>query len=391
MAKRLKSTRAEAKGQGNNTVARDLWEQMFGRLAAHPAAAVWNPSQDEAADRQRGHEALRAAGWSDELIAASDAASAARIAKAPVTSPGINPHVEAQYAVLADAVEAAMIRLGYDTQKQIARGVEPRVGPYAAKTNVIMTNESIVAVGAFLFRYCGLIARAFTRTLRLDPWLWESEHYRERLAQKLLGNDPDLLFYWMRIYTSFALSGTHVLVPYRPSTMEELMLMEQVARAMEIFAIAHEYGHHHLNHGRDVEADPRVEEFAADAFALRISDEVETQPVILENPYLLSGAGALILLMSLDTLRAVEDAMGAKPVKMGTHPSVTERIDRFETIRLLFPSEHRRLKSFRTASRRVMRVVHDTIVPALASMPEDVLEQFRRVRGEFEQWKDLHD
>lgn len=29
------------------------------------------------------------------------------------------------------------------------------------------------------------------------------------------------------------------------------------------------------------------------------------------------------------------------------------------------------------------------IVPALASMPADVLEGFRRQRAEFEQWKDL--
>lgn len=110
------------------------------------------------------------------------------------------------------------------------------------------------------------------------------------------------------------------------------MPMEQVARAMEIFAVAHECGHHHLD-----QADPRAEEFAADAFALRISDEVEKQPVIPEKPNLLSGAGALILLMSLDPPRAVEDAMGAKPVETGTHPAVTERIERFETIRLLSP------------------------------------------------------
>jgi hypothetical protein len=132
-----------------------------------------------------------------------------------------------------------------------------------------------------------------------------------------------------------------------------------------------------------------AEEFAADAFALRISDEVEKQPVIPENLYLLSGAGALILLMSLDPLRAVEDAMGAKPVESGTHPIVTERIERFETIRLLLPRKHRRLKGFRTANWCIMRAVHEMIVAALESMPADVLEGFRRQRAEFEQWKDI--
>jgi len=375
--------------RARTSAANDLWQQVFARLAANPAAAVVDPLHDEQADRDRGHNALRAAGWSEEWIAGSDAAQAERIAAAPKTSPGINPGVEAQYAILADAIEAAMARLNYRSQERVARGVEPRVGPYAAKTNVIMTDESIVTVGAFLFRYCGLVARAFTRTLKLDPWLWEPNNYDEQRARKLIGGDPQLLLYWMRIYASFAMSGTHAFVPYRPSTPEEVMLMEQVARAMEIFAIAHEYGHHHLNHGRELEANPRAEEFAADAFALRISYEVEKQPVVMENPYLLSGAGALILLSSLDTLRAVERALGARHPDPGTHPSVTERIARFESVRLLFPNEYRWLKGFRTASHRVMMVVHKMLLEGLATMPDEMLEVFRRQRAEFEQWKDL--
>jgi hypothetical protein len=373
------------------SAASDLWQQIFARLAANPATAVVDPQNDEQADRDRGHEAMRAAGWTEDWITASDIAHKERIAAAPETSPGINPGVEAHYAILADAIEAAMARLKYQSQEKVARGVEPRVGPYAAKTNVIMTNESIVTVGAFLFRYCGLVARAFTRTFRLDPWLWEPDKYDEGRARELIAGDPQLLLYWMHIYTSFAISGTHALVPYRPSTLEELMLMEQVARAMEIFAIAHEYGHHHLDHGRKLEADPRAEEFAADAFALRVSDEVEKQPVVMENPYLLSGAGALILLSSLDTLRAVENALGARDADPGTHPSVTERIARFESIRLLFPDEYRWLKGFRTASHRVMMIVQKMLMEGLASMSDETREVFRHHRAEFEQWKDLKD
>lgn len=371
------------------SAASDLWQQVFARLAANPAAAVADPLHNAQADRDRGHRALRAAGWSEAWIAASSAAQADRTAAAPETSPGINPDVEAQYGILADAIEAAMVRLGYHSQARVARGVEPRVGPYAASTNVIMTDESIITVGAFLFRYCGLVARAFTRTLKLAPRLWEPDAYDERRARKLIAGDPELLLYWMRIYTSFAMSGTHAFVPYHPSMLEEIILMEQVARAMEIFAIGHEYGHHHLDHGRELDDDPRAEEFAADAFALRISDEVEKHPVVTENPYLLSGAGALILLSSLDTLRAVEKALGAHHFDSGTHPSVAERIARFESVRLLFPDEHRRLKGFRTASRRVMMIVHEMLMEGLASMPDEMLKILRRQRSEFEHWKDL--
>lgn len=282
-----------------------------------------------------------------------------------------------------------MGRLGHTSNLKIARGVEPRVGPFASKTNVIMTDESIVTVGSFLFRYCGLVARAFVRTLRLDPWLWDADTFKAGSARTLLGRNPGLAAYWLRIYVSFAISGTHVLVPYKPSSMEEVLLMEQVARAMEIFAIAHEYGHHHLNHGRRIEADPKAEEFEADAFAMRISDEVEKLPVITGNPYLPSGAGALILLMSLETLRSVETAVGARQVDLGTHPSAMSRINRFETIRMLFPDEHRWLKGYRTASQRIMQPVHESTMQTLQSIPPDLREALRQRRRDFEQWKDL--
>jgi hypothetical protein len=79
----------------------------------------------------------------------------------------------------------------------------------------------------------------------------------------------------------------------------ELLLFEQVARAMEIFAIVHEYGHHHHGHGPRLEDNPKQEEFDADQFALRIGYEVERVPLICPNPYLSSGAGGVVLLMAL--------------------------------------------------------------------------------------------
>lgn len=93
------------------SAASDLWQQVFARLAANPAAAVVDPLHDEQAHRDSGHESLRAAEWSEAWIAGSDAAQAERIVAAHATSPGINPGVEAQYAILADAIEAAMARL----------------------------------------------------------------------------------------------------------------------------------------------------------------------------------------------------------------------------------------------------------------------------------------
>lgn len=187
-----------------------------------------------------------------------------------------------------------MARLGMSSHMRVARGLEPRLGPYAAKTNVIMTDESIVTVGTQLFRFCGLIARAFTRTLQLDAKFWDSDCYSKESAILLIHTQPDLLLYWMRIYISYALTGTHALVPFKPANILEVSF-EHVARAMELFAVAHEYAHHHHDHGRQIDSsDEKAEEFEADQFALKICYEAERYPDALGyNPYLTAGAGGL--------------------------------------------------------------------------------------------------
>jgi hypothetical protein len=144
--------------------------------------------------------------------------------------------------------------------------------------------------------------------------------------------------------------------------------MEQIARAMELFAIAHKYGHHRLAQGRNIGADARQEEFDADQFALKICYEVDRMPVIIENPYLISGAGGVVMLMALDTLRVIEEILGEPGADVSTHPSVKERIKRFDSVRMLFPDEFRWLKGFRTLSGRIMSVVQDALLPGFAQI-----------------------
>ncbi len=312
-----------------NEAAIQLWEQIFLSMAKCPDAALWNPNYDPAEDKAKGDEGFKQAGWSDEEILSRNEEMNAFTSNASATNLMVNPYAQAQFAKLCDDVEAAMDRLKLSSYASVARGIEPRLGPYAAKTNVIMTDESIITVGAHTFRFCGLVARAFARTLRLNPFIWESDDYDEAVARQYLRTSPDLVKYWLRIYLSYALTGTNVLVPFRPATKTELLLFEQVARAMEIFAISHEYGHHNFNH-REVGKDAYQEEFEADQFALKICYEVERSPIIFENPYLSSGAGGAILLLALQTLSEVEGlVVGRKGPTFDTHPSVASRIQRF--------------------------------------------------------------
>ena len=249
---------------------------------------------------------------------------------------------------------------------------------------MIMTDEGIISVGTFFFRYCGLVARAFVRTLQLAPIFWEG-HYSGHAARRLLMRAPDLLVYWLRIFLSFGITGTQIMVPFRPAKRHELVVFEQVARAMEIFAVAHEYGHHHLNHGRSVCEDPKSEEFAADQFALKIGYEVERISLEFANPYLASGAGGVILLGSLETLRLVRESIKREQEAVAdTHPEISTRLARFDTIAVLKPAEFVALKSFRTVSLRILETTRTMIMDLLKFMPENAQNQLQRLNAEIE-------
>ena len=140
---------------------------------APPLRSPWRAADEEV----RLRTGLAQAGWTEHEIDARIITHKAQHENAPVSSPGVAAQVEIQLTRLCDDIEAAMTRRGLNSHARVARGVEPRAGPYASMTNVIMTRQGIVTVSSFMFRFCGLVARPFIRTLRLSPSFWESEDY----------------------------------------------------------------------------------------------------------------------------------------------------------------------------------------------------------------------
>jgi hypothetical protein len=365
-----------------NETAKDFWKQVFAREAQREDAALWDPAYDPSPDEKRLREAFRGAGWTEEETEQRIREHNEAIARAPEPNSGVNPLAQVMYRELCVDVEAAMDRLHRTSHETVAHGIEPRIGPFASKMNVVMTEESVITVGVHLFRYCGLIARAFARTLMLNAYLWSDDRYRKEDGRACLAHAPHVVRYWLDVYLSYALTGTNILVPFKPSGKHEVILMEQVARSMEIFAIAHEYGHHDRNHGRGIGSEAmHAEEFEADQFALRICWEVERRPVLGQNPYLPSGAGGAILLMSVATLRKIESLVaGSQTAKRDTHPDPLERIARFDAVALLQPSEFQWLKEYRTTAMRIMVVVEEFMLRALATA------DFRKLRA-LSEWK----
>jgi hypothetical protein len=185
--------RSAMSGSQDKEAASDLWRQTFARMAASEHATLVRPEYDRAEAEARLRSSYAEAGWSTAEIEERIAVERAAIASAPVTSPGVELSAELILDAICRDIESAMTRLGLDSHLRVARGIEPLVDRLPSMTNVVMTDQGIVTVGSFFFRFCGLIARGFARTLHLNPWLWEHEDYSNFEARRTIIPNRDIV------------------------------------------------------------------------------------------------------------------------------------------------------------------------------------------------------
>jgi hypothetical protein len=105
--------------QKSNAIAVDLWSQMFSRGAESSFAAIIQPGYDPAEDEARTRQGFIAAGWPPTEVEAMIEECRVAFANAPVTSPGVAPHVELRHEKLCHAIEGAMGRLGLKTHSKL--------------------------------------------------------------------------------------------------------------------------------------------------------------------------------------------------------------------------------------------------------------------------------
>jgi hypothetical protein len=94
--------------------------------------------------------------------------------------------------------------------------------------------------------------------------------------------------------------------------------------------------------------------------------------------YLSSGAGGVVLLLALEMLRGVREAItGVRAKPSDTHPDIAARLARFDTVAMLKPKEFAALKGFRTASARIMETTNTELSELLRAVPKRVRNQLR--------------
>ena len=362
-----------------NNAARDLWAQIFERAAADLNAALHEPDEEgEAAQRELTTHALKEAGWSEGEIERRNQSDRLHGDLENPNSPGVGPGLEHRLNVLADHVRKVVSETGETSHEKVEVAIDPVAGVAASLTNVFMTDEGILSVSAFLFRWCGLVARAYTRTLRTNIAHWTSKASSPTSDRELLLKNPDLVLYWFRIFVSFSGTGTHILVPFRPSSPTEFHLFEQIAWSMEYFTVAHEFGHHVLRH-REVDVDPKEQEFQADAFAVKVCERLEFEPFpLLSNPYTRTGAGGSLMLLALEILRTFQDSANDGAPGAETHPTASDRIARISARNLMQPKQLEMDQEFNGTVAQIMSAVAAVMDDARNAGGNEIVAEIRR-------------
>ncbi|KAB0566145.1 hypothetical protein [Brucella pituitosa] len=354
----------------------DLWSQLLERARNNEWSSFDDPNHvvsDE--DREARVHAYLASGWTREDARVFEEITHQKAMSSPITSPGVNRNSEVMLQRLVKALLAGLSPSDRRLAETAHFAVEPKAGPLVSTINVMMTDQTIIAMGTHFTRYCGLVARAYVRTCNLLHWE-TGINFNEMELRRQLRRHPDLLLYWWRIFTSYALAGTHSLTEFRPSTREEVLLMEQMATAMEIFALAHELGHHIQSHGRQMGVDAKAEEFAADLFAARLCEQIEgtkdyqeeIQGFRFTNPYLWTGAGGILLLGSIEIFRKVKEKIFQNP-RFDTHPEFAERAIKITQRNVLDTAIFHTRVEFCSSASNVLQCVLSELEPIMSVWP----------------------
>lgn len=210
-----------------------------------------------------------------------------------------------------------------------AYGVTPQLGLEASQLAVMETRASIITVSQGFPTFCNMVSKGVALSVapKGDTVSFDPADVAGRLEQH-----PEVKAFWAAILVNYAVHGWP---PQRE--VPELALLQQVTRiqilqAMELFAVAHEYGHHVLLHGVAQStgeiSDRFDEEHDADIFGrvMGLHDGLNQDP---PNLYSASGTGAVLMLGMLELVRRTHALLETGLTQASprtSHPPLDERL-----------------------------------------------------------------
>jgi hypothetical protein len=255
----------------------------------------------------------------------------------------------------------------------VVYGVAPVFELLARQREVMETDVSIIDVSMPFLVFCNCASKALARTLphEAGPLIKVSNDPAVvlpnlRASRKLLGE-------WQLIILHFAYGELppHFLSP-PPDQVGQQVIRILLLRAMEWFALAHEYGHHVMKHGqvtstaetRSVFDDEHEADLFARAVSITLGDKAEPP-----NIYALSGVGGVIVLGLMDMIRrarwVLETGLDSAPA--GTsHPPLADRVNVFGLLDQHLPEQLRAsAKEMRECFLKIIEGIWEDVLPVL--------------------------
>lgn len=248
---------------------------------------------------------------------------------------------------LEDTIVQSLKLLGYDLLDGVSLGVTDKEGLSAEQLKLIMTNASIININADLFltitRFSKLIAKSLPLKITGNEIFHIDFDKTNNIYRNL--NDPTLQFEWDNFFADHALSLKHP--PRGPAiqlnSLEQSTLSESFSTCMQIFVIAHEYGHHVKQHSTNelISSDSccteehRKDEFEADRVAFEVSTVASTLEEHFEiSNFLYTNVGALLVFLLFDYINMAQSILLTGENKYDvhsekSHPSGPNRYRKF--------------------------------------------------------------
>lgn len=230
-------------------------------------------------------------------------------------------------------IDDVCARAEIPVREGVVVGVSPTEGLHAYQREVLATGASILDFAMPFVMFCNQVAILIARTLPHSPSavghavICEPERVRQ-----LLATDKALFKAWRLLLSRYAIEGWPLPLPRLPIDVETVSTRLQILFSMELFAVAHEYGHHVLRHGvvesSSPTGDDTMMEHDADGFARKVSMMIGCNSES-PNPFAFSGAGAVLMLGALDLVRRTEHVLEAGDTEFPPseiHPPLHERV-----------------------------------------------------------------
>jgi hypothetical protein len=234
-----------------------------------------------------------------------------------------------------DEIEQVCKTLNIPIRSGVVFGVAPEPGLIASQRPVMQTGASILSFSLPFVIFCNLISKALARTIVHEPGSVLKASYDPAQIRAKLKSTVELRQEWSNILVRYAGDVSPPSPTPTPPELAAQITRIMVLRAIECFSVAHEYGHHVLEHGTSGSSEDTSDHFKdehdADIFARGISMIMGMQEEP-QNFLAICGAGGVIILGMLDLVRRTRGVLetGSEALTpRERHPPYADRIAAF--------------------------------------------------------------